>query len=248
MSTALTPQQEKFAQLCCELVNMSAAYRKAYDVAPTTKWTTVSTNASRLAAEPAVAARIRELQDAAAQASAIPSLAIRIQELREMERANVNDLISLTHTSCRYCHGFEYGYQWIDDVEYAQAVDLAITLKQPHPSMEGGFGYNPTLEPVLECPRCFGQGVRDVKIRDTTKLTGGALRLYKGVKLKGNGDIELLLHDQMQARDMLNRIQGAYKDGNVAQQPPAGAAVAAVAASKTPEERQRSYLRLVSSS
>lgn len=242
----LTPQQERFAQLCTELVNHSAAYRKAYDCAPDVKWTTVATNASRLAALPHVAARIRELQDQAAAKSAIPSLAARIQELRALESANPNDIISLVHRACRHCFGFEYGYQWRDETEYANAVDLAIKQKSPHPSMDGGFGYDGSKEPAPECPVCYGDGLRDFKIADTTKLTGGARLLYKGVKIKGNGDIEILLHDQMQARDMLNRIMGAYKDSSAALTPVATTADA-VEAAKTPEERQRAYLRLVAS-
>lgn len=247
MST-LTPQQERFAQLCTELVNYSAAYRQAYNVGPNTNFRTIGNEASRTAAIPHVAARIRELADLAAAKSCIPSLATRIQELREMEQANPDEILGLRWVNCRWCRGIDHGYQWRDDVEYARACDEHLRMKQPPPKMDGGFDYNGTLEPVADCPHCWGVGERSFHLADTSKLTGGARRLYKGIKIKGNGDVEVLLHDQMQARDMLNRIMGAYKDGNLAQQPPAGQAVAAAAAAKTPEERQRAYLRLVSSS
>jgi phage terminase small subunit len=239
----LTAQQEAFCLAYMVTLNASAAYRQAYNVAATTKWTTVATDSSRLMAHPHVAARIRQLQDEAAGLSSIPALATRIQELRSMETADTNDIISLKVVNCRYCHGFNYGWQWIDEMEYAQAVDAAIQAKKPHPNMDGGFGFHGMAEPAPECPRCYGEGVQHVRIKDTTKLTGGARLLYKGVKIKANGDTELLLHDQMQARDMLNRIQGAYKDGAVPVAP--GTAIDKQAEqAKTPEQLQRLYMKV----
>lgn len=245
---SLTPKQELFAQYCVELVNQQAAYRKAYDVAPDTKWTTVSSEASKLASHPDVAARIRELQDLAAAQSAIPSLVTRIQELREIETANPNDIIAIKWGNCRRCRGEGHAHQWKDEQEYALACDTAMRLKQKTlPDCAGGFGFNPYQEPVGDCPGCFGVGERVVYLGDTSKLTGPARRLYKGAKIKGNGDIEILLHDQMQARDMLNRIMGAYKDGaNNLPQPAQPSAAQAAQAARTPEERSRSYLRMVS--
>lgn len=245
---ALTPQQEKFAQGCVALVNQSAAYRQAYNVGPDTKWTTVSSDASKLAALPEVAARIRELQDLAAAQSAIPSLATRIQELREIETANPNDLVGYRWVNCRHCRGEGHSYQWRDEVEYALACDQAMTLRQKTlPDIAGGFGFHAYRDPLPECPRCFGVGDKVPWVADTNKLTGAARRLYKGVKIKGNGDIEILMHDQMHARDMLNRIMGAYKDGaNNIPVAPGASAAATTAQAKTPEERQRSYLRTIS--
>lgn len=240
----LTPQQEKFARGCVELVNQSAAYRQAYDCAGA-NFRTIGTDASRLANLPHVAARIRQLQDEAAAKSSVPTLAARIQELREMEQADPNEIIAMKWGACRFCHGLDHHYQWSDDLEYAQECDERVKLRQALPDMSGGFGFNGTAEPAPDCPRCWGVGVQRPFIADTTKLTGGARRLYKGIKVKGNGDIEILLHDQMQARDMLNRIMGAYKDGAGQQgAAPAGAVNAAVETAKTPEERQRAYLRL----
>lgn len=248
-SMALTPQQERFAQLCVTLVNYSAAYRQAYNVKDATKFTTVANEASRLANDPEIAARIRQLQDEAAARSAVPTLAARIQELREMEQADPRQICGMRWVCCRFCHGVDHHYQWLDDLEYAQACDIAIKAKQPLPDMSGGFGYNGIAPPAVDCPRCWGIGVQQPYVNDITKLTGPAVRLYKGIKIKGNGDIEILLHDQMQARDMLNRIMGAYKDGAAAAAAGVNGAADAVKQAQqatTPEERQRNYLRVVS--
>lgn len=245
---ALTPQQEKFAQLVVQLDNLSAAYRQAYNVGDKTTFSTIHTDASRIAQHPEVAVRIRELRDEAAAKSTIPSLVTRIQELRELERANPNDIVGYRWVNCRHCRGEAHGFQWRDEAEYAAACDQAMQLRQKTlPDIAGGFGFHPYLDPEPHCPRCFGVGDKIPWVADTNKLTGGARLLYKGVKIKGNGDIEILMHDQMQARDMLNRIQGAYKDGAANLPAGTGSNTAATAAqAKTPEERQRSYLRLIS--
>lgn len=243
----LTLQQEKFAVGCATLTSQSAAYRQAYNVGEHTKWNTVAEEASKLAALPHVAARIRELRQQAAERNAIPDLAERIREQRELERADPTEIIGIRWGACRHCHGVDHRYQWTDDAEYATACDLAVKARDAMPDMSGGFDYNPTRGPVNECPRCWGVGIQRPYVVDTTKLSGPAKRLYKGIKIKGNGDIEVLLHDQQKATDMLNRIQGAYKDGVPATQPIPSEAIEAAASAKTQEDRTRAYLRLVAS-
>ena len=245
---ALTPQQEAFAQGCVELCNQSAAYRRAYDVGATTKWTTIATDASRLAQDPEVAARIRELQDIAAARTAIPTAAQRIQEMREVEASNPDEIIGIRWVNCRYCRGHDHKYQWRDDMDYAAACDAArVKGAKTLPDMAGGFGFNGTLEPVSDCPVCWGVGEQRPYVADTSKLSRGAARLYRGAKIKADGSIEIILADKSKYTDMLNRIQGIYKD-STAGQPPAANTATQVAAAKTPEERQRTYLRLVSGS
>lgn len=240
----LTPQEERFAQEVVRLNNQSAAYRAAYNCA-NANFRTIGTEAADVAGRAHVSARIRELRDRAAAETAIPSAAQRIAELREIEAADATLISGVRLCACRHCHGFDHGYQWIDEIEYARAVDTAIATKMPHPEMSGGFGFNPTLDPHASCPRCWGIGEQRAYVADVSKLTGAVRRLYKGIKVKGNGDIEILLHDQLKARDMLNRIQGIYKDVLVVPGATAGA-VAQATEAKTPEERQRSYLQLVS--
>lgn len=240
----LTPQQEAFAQAVVELDNQSAAYRKAYDVGPTAKWTTVATNASDTAGLPHVAARIKELRGIAAERVSLPSAQVRIAEQREIETADPGEIIGVRWVNCRFCHGDGHRFQWIDDMEYAQACDAARAKDLPMPLCDGGFGFHGLADPVMGCTRCWGVGEQRPFLADTTKLSRAAKRLYRGVKIKADGSMELLLRDQDKATDMLNRIQGIYKDPSAAQ-PPAATTASQVAAAKTPEERQRAYLRLV---
>jgi phage terminase small subunit len=246
---ALTTQQETFAQAVVSLNNQQAAYRAAYTVGTATKWNTVSTEASRLAADPEVARRIQELRDLAAAAVCLPTASQRIAEMREVEQANPDEIIGIRWVNCRHCRGEGHGFQWRDDAEYAAACDAALAPggKGKLPSMDGGFGFNGTLEPVGDCPICWGIGEQRPYVADTSKLSRGAARLYRGAKIKADGSIEILLADKSKYTDMLNRIQGIYKDSTAAM-PPAATTATQVAAAKTPEERQRTYLRLVSGS
>lgn len=240
----LTPQQEAFAQAVIELDNQSAAYRKAYDVGPTAKWTTVATDAHRISSLPHVAARIKELRATAAERVSLPSAQVRIAEQREIETADPAEIIGVRWVNCRHCHGAGHAFQWIDDMEYAQACDAARADDRAMPMCEGGFGFHGLLDPVSGCTRCWGIGEQRPYLADTTKLSRAAKRLYRGVKIKADGSMELLLRDQDKATDMLNRIQGIYKDPSAAQ-PPQATTASQVAAAKTPEERQRAYLRVV---
>lgn len=242
----LTQQQELFAQAYVRTLNQAAAYREAYDCTNMAS-KTVMEEASRLAHHAGVSARIRELQDRAAGLAAVPTLVERIKELRAIESADANEIIGVRWVNCRYCRGPDHAFQWKDEGEYARACDERQRMKQPIPTppSDDCMGFNPTLEPVDDCPNCFGVGERVPWVADTSKLKGGAKLLYKGAKIKGNGDIEILLHDQMTAREMLNKIQGAYVAGNPAQQPEPDAGTKAAASAKTPEERQRRYLRLM---
>lgn len=59
---ALTPKQERFAQLVAEGKTQADAYRGAFDTRPTTKPETVQANASRLMADSNISARVDELR------------------------------------------------------------------------------------------------------------------------------------------------------------------------------------------
>ena len=63
----MTPKQERFAQAVADGMSQADAYRVAFDVKATTKPETVQQSASRLMANPKVAARVKELQAALTQ-------------------------------------------------------------------------------------------------------------------------------------------------------------------------------------
>ena len=60
---ALTPKEQEFAELCVELGNQSEAYRRAYNVKPTTSNDTIKVKASVLASKDNISITITELRE-----------------------------------------------------------------------------------------------------------------------------------------------------------------------------------------
>jgi hypothetical protein len=70
--------------------------------------------------------------------------------------------------------------------------------------------------PNPDCLGCDGQGERRVELADTTTVSPGARRLFKGVELGPYGEIKkLLIHDQMAARVELHKLKGLHIDRSV---------------------------------
>jgi len=59
----LTPKEQEFAELCVELGNQSEAYRRAYNVKPTTSNDTIKVKASVLASKDNISITINELRE-----------------------------------------------------------------------------------------------------------------------------------------------------------------------------------------
>jgi len=127
--------------------------------------------------------------------------------------ADPNDLVQLRRGCCRYCHGADHLYQWIDAGEYEETVAASAKAKAPSasPSDAGGYGYRASHPAHPDCPRCGGRGVAEVFAADTRTLKGDAALLYAGVK-ETSGGIEIRMHDQAKALENVARHLGLFKD------------------------------------
>lgn len=210
-SESLTQKQEDFCRFYVEYRNATTAYRQSYDVGVNTKPVTVNRMATALMADPNVAARIEELR-ALAESKTVMRARELLGDLLDIATADPNELIRHSRVNCRHCRGIGHAYQW-QDAEWSVKAAIAMSFDppQPTPRDDGGFGYDPTLPPVPTCPLCFGQGVAVVDVANTNELTGKARKLYKGIKLKGDGSLEVLMHDQADARKELAKIFGIYR-------------------------------------
>lgn len=262
----LTARQERFCQLWVRYRNQVIAYREAYNVPPTTLAVSAGTMAMRVARLPQVHARIQELG-----AIALAGVVLDVRELILQDfliaSADPNDLVKLVRRNCRKCHGIGYEHQWADINEYVEAciavmdfnaqLERMATAKRPPlkpmPSDAGGYGYHRGIEPNELCPHCLGVGEHETIISDTTKLTGAAKALYKGVKETKNG-IEVLLHDQDAARARLAQYAGLAKTLDVdqlmakaaeARKPGPGGRRNTLAADISEDDAARAYLTLV---
>jgi Terminase small subunit. len=225
---ALTPKQERFAQLWAKYDNQSAAYREAYEVGPKTTPASVWAMASRVANLPKVRARYQVLHEEAAN-EVLMSLREALQWQIDIATADPNELVRTERYNCRHCNGDKYGYQWKDFDEFMsafvaatdalaeqEAFNLVSKIKDKKkitiPSEAGGYGFVGNAAPAPGCPHCYGQGVVHTIVADTSKLTGKARKLYAGAKEDRYGCIEIKMHDQSAAWDKILRMRGAYND------------------------------------
>ena len=245
-SESLTQKQEDFARYFVETRNASAAYRMAYNVGPTTLPATVWQEASRTLAHPLVAARVQELRDAA-EAHTLVALRELVQDWVDIATADANEIVRVETHNCRHCYGVGGRYQWVDEEELLDAVQLKqddIDRGVKHvkmPEVRGGFGYMVQRAPNPACVKCAGAGVSVVKVTDTDTLRGKARKLYKGAKQTSQG-LEVLMHDPRAAAIELAKILGAY--GKDVQLNPAAAAQP-VPADATEAEAAQGYMEML---
>jgi phage terminase small subunit len=222
---------EDFAQAVVRHNNQSMAYREVFTVKPETPPRLVWEEASRLARRMDVSVRIDWLRAQSLERSQISVVAL-MRDLYDIATADATELTRMVVTNCRHCHGVNFGYQWVDETEFVaeceriEALNAAAGEKGPQhvlPSCDGGFGFDTHGAPNARCPHCMGVGIRTTWVNDTTALSDKARKLFKGVKTKSDGSIEILMHDQLAARDQLHKLAGAYKTNSDGQSlaPPA---------------------------
>lgn len=208
---------EKFAQAHVRLGTATAAYREVYDPERVAPNSTAWERGCHLAARPDIGARIQYLRGLALKDSQVQVVTL-IQDLVDIIRADPNELSRSVVVNCRHCYGDGHEFQWIDVAEFEHACakvereNEGRKRQKALPEIAGGFGYVRHRAPNGVCPECCGAGELHVIIADTTALSPGALKLYKGIRVKSDGSREVLMHDQMQAREQLHRLVGANKD------------------------------------
>ncbi|CAH5000160.1 terminase small subunit [Klebsiella oxytoca] len=143
----------------------------------------------QLLTNPNVAQAIAQQQ----KASIVRTLGSADEVLEKMWRLatfDANQISQHRRGCCRHCWGFGHQYQWRDAVEYEEKRLEALERKRREPVDVGGYGYNHTLDPNPDCPRCNGEGVSRVVLQDSTKLDDAAALAYSGVKV-GKAGIEI---------------------------------------------------------
>lgn len=208
---ALTARQAMFAaEYLIDLNATQAAIRAGYSER------TAEQQGSRLLTNVKVAAAIE-----AAKMRRIERVEISQDEVLQrywaLATADPNELMQLRRLCCRHCYGRGHAYQWRDPAEFAQAVaDAAAKERKPEEVLpapltdEGGFGYRAVRGPVATCPQCDGEGVTDVYLADTRKLSASGKLLFAGVKATQHG-IEIKTQDRMAALDAVARHLGMFK-------------------------------------
>lgn len=197
-------RQQKFVnEYCIDLNATQAAIRAGYSEA------NPSEIGYQLLQKPSVLEAIAERQADIAAAAGVTAEAV-LRKWWEIATADHNELAQVRRVNCRHCYGVGNGYQWTQ-IEYSDAVAVAVRDGKPAPDGMGGFGFDPNGEPHPDCTECGGDGVEVVRVADTRKLKGAARRLYAGVKMTNAGP-QVLTNDQGAALVNLARCMGMFKD------------------------------------
>lgn len=216
MTQTLTPQEEAFALAFCDPICRGAtdAYRRA-GYSANAKPGTINSEAYAILNRPHVALRIEEIRKSIAERVIYKAVDV-IDSWMDIHTADAAELTHIRRWCCRYCHGDNGRYQWIDEEEFARAVAEVIDAnaarpskraERPLPDVGGGFGYDRVAAPNPACSHCQGDGIVDVFIADTSSLSPRARRLFAGVKTTQHG-IEIKTRDQDAALQNIAKYLG----------------------------------------
>ncbi|HGY3147594.1 TPA: terminase small subunit [Morganella morganii] len=129
----------------------------------------------------------------------------------DIATADVRELTEYQRLCCRHCWGFGFNYQWRDSIEFEDAVIDATEKKRKAPNDRGGYGYDSTLDPNPDCPRCNGAGIGRPHFHDTRDLRGASRRLFAGIK-EGKFGTEVITRNQDDALKMVAQHLGMVKN------------------------------------
>jgi phage terminase small subunit len=210
----LTPKQKIFVDEYLVDLNATRAYKAAYPSCK--KEETINAAASRMLRNVKVKEYIDiRMKDREKRTEITQDMVL--QRWWDIANANPNEIIHVRHVCCRHCFGINHQYQWRDEEEYQQAVQVAMIMakeqsKEPViPSDNGGYGYDRLLRPHPKCPYCGGEGHSEIHVEDTRYIGERAKLLYAGVKQTQSG-VEIKFRDQDKALENVARHLGMFKD------------------------------------
>lgn len=191
----LTERQEKFARALAQGVSYAEAWRVCGFTASSPGGR--SKMIHDLAYHPGVKARVVELRKLA-DAEPIASIAERIAWLRLIVSADPAELSRVEYVPCDLC--------WPD----ARIAEMYARHFEPGPFDEERPALCDTKLPRIGCERCEGHGVKMSVVTPTELLSPAGRALFNGTKLDKQGNIIVLMKDQLAASDQLNKLQSAY--------------------------------------
>ncbi|RYL25100.1 terminase small subunit [Acinetobacter piscicola] len=170
---------------------------------------------------PEVKARIDFLKSERAKELHIEQVDV-LARLWAVATADPRELVKHKVVNCRFCWGVDHQYQWVDEIEFENAMQQAIAEEKAiqqdmpeyqatYPTDDGGYGFRRTKPPHPECIKCDGEGKGYIHIEDTSTLSDPAQLLYAGAKQTKEG-VEIKMNDQMAALKLVGQHIGMFKD------------------------------------
>ncbi len=235
----LNDMQWKFVNEYLIDMDKTAAYKRAgYKC----EGETAAAAARRLYRNVSVNAAIRDALELRAKRTAITQDAV-LQWWWDIATADATQLTEHHRACCRYCWGFGHNYQWRDVVEFDERKEIARAKKQREPVDVGGYGFDETMDPNPDCPRCNGVGLSRPVFHDTRDLTGAARRLFAGVK-EGKFGLEMITRNQDEAMKLVAQHLGMLKNKTELSGPD-GAPVQTETVNMTPQEAAEAYKKMM---
>jgi phage terminase small subunit len=199
---ALNTKQKRFVEeYLVDLNGTQAAIRAGYAVIG------AATQASRLLLNVEIQALISAGRDQMADTTGITAEKV-LERWWQLATANPAEVSQYRRGACRYCHGFDNEYHWIDEAEFARQVK-----ENPDRNLDdfGGYGFKRLARPADDCPRCEGEGIQEAWFADTRDLSPKAALLFDGVKRTVNG-IEIKVKDQAAALVQVAKHLGMFTE------------------------------------
>ncbi|MDA5483123.1 terminase small subunit [Yersinia intermedia] len=203
----LNDMQAKFVSEYLIDLDKTAAYKRAgYKC----EGLTGAAAARRLYRHVSVNKAIRDAMEAREERTHITQDAV-LNWWWDIATANANEISEFRRLCCRHCLGIENKYQWINEQEYQEESEKRTNNGKPAPLDDGGYGFDSTLDPSPDCPRCNGEGQGRAHFHDSRDLSVSARRLYAGVK-QGKFGLEVITRNQDDALKMVGQHLGMLKN------------------------------------
>lgn len=203
----LNDMQIRFVEEYLLDLNRTAAYKRAGYKG---EGNTAYVNASRLLRNAKVSQAIRDALDERSRRVKVTQDEV-LKWWWDIATADATQLTEYHRGCCRYCWGLGHNYQWRDAVEFQEAEDKVAGKEGAKPPIDtGGYGYDSTVDPNPDCPRCNGIGIGRSVFHDTRNLTGAERRLFAGIK-EGKSGLEVITRNQDEAMKMVAQHLGMLK-------------------------------------
>ncbi|MDF7679093.1 terminase small subunit [Enterobacteriaceae bacterium ESL0689] len=203
----LNDMQVRFVEEYLVDLNRTAAYRRAGYKG---EGNTAYVNASRLLRNAKVSQAIRDALDERSRRVRITQDEV-LKWWWDIATADATQLTEHHRGCCRYCWGIGFNYQWRDVVEFKEAEEKVAGMEGVKALQDtGGYGYDGTVDPNPDCPRCNGVGIGRTVFHDTRDLTGAERRLFAGIK-EGKSGLEIITRNQDDAMKMVAQHLGMLK-------------------------------------
>lgn len=201
----LSPIRQRFVEEYLKDLNQARAARDAGYAAEH-----ADVLGTRIMKCPMVRAAVAEAIEARSERTRITTDMV-LERWWQIATADRNEIVQYRRLNCRYCHGENHAFQWIDTEEFDRAVADATKASKTPPTLDGGLGFVRTAEPHQDCPKCSGEGIGQTHAHDTRKLTGAARLIYDGVKETREG-FEIKMLDPAKALENVARHLGMFTD------------------------------------